>query len=554
MAKRRAKAAQGSATPPQPGRPGPDAGDGVTPHVDGVRSGVALLDDAGRVTVWSHALARLTGVSVAEAQGRDLAFLYPDGGAEDGAAAEHLALAAALGRHVSEGTRWLADGPGRVRAALVALGPPGALRGFALTLVRGPLRREERVPPTSIKELLDASAQANQRARTLRVRRLGDVMGSETLRAAFDLATDSLIVTDEHGMLLGMNRAATHLLGVHARDVPRRPIFSFVPISERVGMRRLLLRLRAQATVVGERLHIGPIDGEATEVEATATLGLAAEPVGAIVYWTMRPVQTAGGAENGFRPQRLVAALEEERLRLSREIHDVLGQSLAALSLEVKALEAIARGPTARGRVARVRALIASTSEQAHEIARTLRLTSLVDLGLVRALSSHLNDWGVRAGLLTDFLATGMEHRLPADVETTLYRVAQEALTNIARHARASRVSVVLERTRWQVLLVVDDDGRGFAAETPVRGRGLGLLGARERLELVGGSLSVESEPRRGTSVFARVPLNGAGHRGRGPDAPGLLPPAAGAAKGPDAAEEPSDQDVSEASSDLNDA
>jgi signal transduction histidine kinase len=125
---------------------------------------------------------------------------------------------------------------------------------------------------------------------------------------------------------------------------------------------------------------------------------------------------------------------------------------------------------------------------------------------------NYLEAWSERSGIEVDFQSTGLEElRLPPLLETTLYRVVQEALTNVLKHAEARRVSLILQRSRDQVLLVVEDDGRGFDMEarlqTAAAKRRLGLLGLKERLALVVGTLTIDSTPQSGTTVFARIPL-----------------------------------------------
>jgi signal transduction histidine kinase len=146
-----------------------------------------------------------------------------------------------------------------------------------------------------------------------------------------------------------------------------------------------------------------------------------------------------------------------------------------------------------------------------HDLALRLRPTALDDLGLHAALQSGVEEWARRAGVEADFHSAGLEEqRLPDEVETVLYRVVLEALHNILKHAGARHVSVLIERRNGQALAIVEDDGAGFDAEgmltRPPPGR-LGLLGMRERMALVGGSLEVESTPASGTTMFARVPL-----------------------------------------------
>ena len=156
-----------------------------------------------------------------------------------------------------------------------------------------------------------------------------------------------------------------------------------------------------------------------------------------------------------------------------------------------------------------------------HRLAWELRPSVLDDMGLDQALQRYCQEWFQITGVPVDFHADGdLEiNRLPREFESILYRVAQEALTNVARHARAKLVSVLIERRPGFVLLIVEDDGRGFEAqrvsEAPASPDKLGLLGMQERARLAGGSLSIESTPGTGTAVFARLPLQ-AGREGGG--------------------------------------
>ncbi|MFL5581984.1 MAG: PAS domain S-box protein [Gemmatimonadaceae bacterium] len=215
----------------------------------------------------------------------------------------------------------------------------------------------------------------------------------------------------------------------------------------------------------------------------------------------------------------LAAAEERERLRLGLELHDVLGQSLTLLSLETKSLEPYVRGRDGAERLARVRALVASTSVHAHGIAQSLRPAGLGQLTLGDALSAYAHEWQKRMGIPVDVHAEGpgVDASLAPEAEAALYRIAQEALTNVAKHAGASRVSVTLSRADGHVRLVVEDDGHGFDVAAALARAGsqrrLGLAGMRERAALAGGALDVESSPGSGTTVVAGVPISVAPER-----------------------------------------
>lgn len=214
--------------------------------------------------------------------------------------------------------------------------------------------------------------------------------------------------------------------------------------------------------------------------------------------------------------QRLVTAQEEERRRLSRELHDQLGQHLTALMLGLQSLKQPDGAPAAAGAcVDRLQELTDQLMQEVHRLARELRPAALDDLGLPAALRRHAEAWSRYSGVSVDFHSREFDAgRLPAPIETTIYRVVQEALTNILRHAQAQRVSVLLERRGEHVLAIVEDDGRGFDAEAvmaaPDAQSRLGLMGMQERVALVGGSLEIESRRGGGTTVFVRIPLGAA--------------------------------------------
>ncbi len=209
---------------------------------------------------------------------------------------------------------------------------------------------------------------------------------------------------------------------------------------------------------------------------------------------------------------KVIAAQEEERKRIARELHDGAGQILTSLLLGLKRLEDGATGGAVRGEVAQLRSLTAETLDLVRDAALELRPSVLDDLGLVAALEHYVADCGRKNDLEADFQSTGLTGvRLKPQTETALYRIAQEAVTNVVRHAHANSVSVLLDKRGDRVVLVVEDDGEGFDIERVYR-RGapaykLGLLGMEERAALVGGSLTIESYPGSRTAVFVEVPL-----------------------------------------------
>lgn len=206
--------------------------------------------------------------------------------------------------------------------------------------------------------------------------------------------------------------------------------------------------------------------------------------------------------------RRLVTAQEEERQRISRELHDEIGQLVTALMLGIKALNGAGVAPET---VENLHGIAECVGRAVHEMAVRLRPTALDDLGLLRTLKNVLEEWSQRARIEVDFHSQGCdEERFPPHIESTVYRIVQEALTNVIKHARARRVSLILERRAGQLIAIVEDDGSGFSppvAQTAPSPQQLGLVGMRERAALVDGELKVESTPGGGTTIFLRIPL-----------------------------------------------
>jgi signal transduction histidine kinase len=163
--------------------------------------------------------------------------------------------------------------------------------------------------------------------------------------------------------------------------------------------------------------------------------------------------------------------------------------------------------PAVQLQASELREIAAQTLEEVHDLSMQLRPRILDDLGLAAALERLVADWSARYKIPVDLLIHLGEERLPGPVETALYRIVQETLTNVARHAQAHSASVLIERRNGEVVTVVEDDGSGFEVKAVQGERQLGLLGMRERAELLGGRLTIESIPEMGTSVFVRIPL-----------------------------------------------
>jgi signal transduction histidine kinase len=203
--------------------------------------------------------------------------------------------------------------------------------------------------------------------------------------------------------------------------------------------------------------------------------------------------------------RRVVEGQELERRRLARELHDETGQSLTSILLGLKQIENASSPEAAREAAAVVREQVVETLQGVRRLAVELRPKALDDFGLEAALQRLAESWAEQTGIAVEVETNVESSRLPAEVETALYRIVQEALTNVVKHAEARGVSILLTRKNGRVALVIEDDGLGFDPERPVDG--FGLQGMRERVDLLGGSLRVESSESAGTMIVVEVPL-----------------------------------------------
>ena len=201
---------------------------------------------------------------------------------------------------------------------------------------------------------------------------------------------------------------------------------------------------------------------------------------------------------------RALDAQEAERRRLALELHDETGQELTSILLSLRRVEEAGSNEERTAAIASVREIVVQTIHDVRRLAVELRPKALDDFGLVPAIERLAESLGERTGIHFDVQATRMDERLPGNIETTLYRVVQEALTNVVKHSGAANVGIVLGRTPDRATAVVEDDGHGFSAGGPHEG--IGLAGMRERLVIIGGKLEIESSGA-GTTVRAEVPL-----------------------------------------------
>ncbi len=217
---------------------------------------------------------------------------------------------------------------------------------------------------------------------------------------------------------------------------------------------------------------------------------------------------------NRQRATLIINAQEEERKRVARELHDETSQILTSLLISLAVLEESITSQQARDRIAETRQMAHQTLRAIRNLSFDLRPSALDDLGLLPALHWYIKEYQQKCALEVDFQASGFKERLPAELETVLYRIVQEALTNTARHAQAQKVIVRLEESKHEIHAIVSDNGSGFDAEKvkkmPGAGQehGWGLVGMHERASLLDGHLTITSRPEQGTTIDVSIPLH----------------------------------------------
>jgi PAS domain S-box-containing protein len=347
-------------------------------------------------------------------------------------------------------------------------------------------------------------------------------------RWVFQSAPDGLLATDLQGRISEANHAATILMGARARELVGRPLSSLVCLRERAGFAARLARLHRRSGATEEwQVRMQPL------LSRPFDASVAVRPFGdrfgrGVGYaWSVRDITRRKRIEGRLQASdsryrslyrrmlahrdrlrelssRALQAREEEARRIAHQLHDETGQITASIHL---ALEDVARGlsPGGRRRIRGARALLDQMEERLRRLSHELRPTILDDLGLMPALEFLGSGFSSRTGTAVEVCGS-TEGRLPPVIETAVYRIVQEALANVARHARASRVVIRVERRDEFLRCSVRDDGVGLARSSKAGG-GLGLLGIRERLDALGGRMRLGSPAGSGTELRATIPL-----------------------------------------------
>jgi len=332
----------------------------------------------------------------------------------------------------------------------------------------------------------------------------------------YDFSPYGYLTLDSQGVVLRINLTGASLLGKHRNAIEGMPLLGFVTSSHRPHFLDFLRECRACEDGGSLSVELQMAAHKSRKVRHAQLLCRPRTDAAsghrqfltAMIDITERKrleeAQERGARERAALTSRLLSIQDEERQRMARDLHDNVGQLVTALRLK---LASMGDGPqdVVRERLQAADHLVNELDRQLDFIAHELRPAAL-DMGLVGALQQFIDGWSRTFGIAAEFHASGFtETRLPPAVETHLYRVAQEALHNVYKHAQATRVGVLLEKRGRDVVLIVEDNGTGFDPDAVKADAGLGLIGMRERAEIIGGTLNVESRPGKGTTIFVRI-------------------------------------------------
>jgi PAS domain S-box-containing protein len=434
----------------------------------------------GVIRSWNRGAERLFGYTAAEAIGQEIFLIIPP----DRIAEEHDVLARLRrGERIDHFETIRQTKDGRRIPILLTVSPVTDERGNVIG--------------------------ASKVARDITTRQQRDEL-RERLAAIVQSSDDAIVGKTLDGVITSWNEGAERLFGYTAAEALGQSIALIIPEDRWVEEEGVLSRLRR-----GERIdHFETI--RQTKDGRRVPMSLSVSPIrddhGRIIGASKvaRDISDRLERERAHLLTRLVVAQEDERRRMARELHDELGQQMTALRLTLETLKAAAIDR--RDLQAQIEMLQEMARQLDEDVAfrvRGLRSTVLETRGLAAALREYVRNWSQHFSLpLRLHTNVSGDDRLPPEVEGTMYRVVQESLNNVLKHARAARVDVALERHADHVSLIIEDDGVGFdPPNAPSGTQGLGLVGMRERAALIGADLQVESAAGRGTTVFLRVPL-----------------------------------------------
>jgi PAS domain S-box-containing protein len=335
---------------------------------------------------------------------------------------------------------------------------------------------------------------------------------TEELDRFFSMSLDLLCIADTKGFFLRLNPAWEKTLGLGLAELMSKPFLELVHPEDVAATQQVIRNLSEGGRIVDFTNRYRRKDGVYRQMMWSAAAA------GGLIYAAARDVTERIEAEAAIQERerelqgltgRLILAQEAERRRLARELHDDLSQRLAALAIEVGKLEPRIgdRKESILQHLRGLRDLTIRIAADVHNLSRRLHPSILEDLGLTKAAEAECNRFSIQEGIEVTFNADNIPEGLPKDVSLSVYRIIQEGLNNIAKHACARRAVVCLSTSEASLHLSIQDDGLGFDAAEVRKLPGLGLSSIRERVRLVNGRHRIKSEPEKGTTIEATVPL-----------------------------------------------
>jgi PAS domain S-box-containing protein len=405
-----------------------------------------------------------------------------------------------------------------------AVNTPGALEGtLAETFQELQITLEElQVADEEIQRQNEELAAARQAAEGERQR----------YQELFDFAPDAYIVTDVAATIQQANHAAASLLAVPTLRLRRKPLCLYVEPEEQQAFYGHLTNLCNREGVYSWEIRLRPRGRDPLPAAITTAVVRDTQGHALGLRWLLRDIseqkamqERTKQAEQAIQQSReqlralatrLQNQQEEERRRIAREIHDELAQSLTALKIDVAWLSKRLRGADAgcRARLGDMTALLNGLVSSVRRIGTELRPGILDDLGLTAAIEWQLQEMQKRTGMAYSLTLPEEEILLDQARATAMFRIFQEALTNVLRHASARKVAVHLSRQPTGLILAITDDGKGITPSQLTDRRSLGLLSMRERAQLLGGKVSIQATAGEGTTVTLRMPYETTPNRG----------------------------------------